>query len=281
MHLHPQTSRTDADGTIAGVRLAGKVAIVTGGAQGIGRSYSERFAREGAAVAVVDLREAQAAALAKEIGEAGGRALALPADVTDESAMAGVAEAVSRELGRIDVLVNNAAIYYDIDHTDHSIAYLRKVLEVNLIGGLVCSRAVFPAMKRQRSGSIIHISSGAAHLFPDPDATHDLETIPLSGYGLSKSGVIYATKFMAQAVGRYGIRVNAIAPGVTLSEATRHQKRLDATGPAPESITRGTALGRALEPEDLCGAAVFLASDESALMTGQTLVVDAGRIMLG
>jgi len=263
------------------VRLQSKVAIVTGGAQGIGRAYCLRFASEGAAVAVLDVREQDAKAVAREIEESGGQAMAVAADVTNEQSMESAALAVANALGRIDVLVNNAAIYYDLDMRDQSIDYLKQVLDVNMIGVIVSSRAVFPIMKAQRSGSIINISSTGAYLYPTPDPNGpDFDTLPISGYGLSKWGVVYITKFMAQSAGRYNIRVNAIAPGVTLSEATRRHKGIP-EGPAPTLVTGATALNMALEPEDLGGLATFLASDEGALMTGQTLVMDAGLIMLG
>lgn len=261
--------------------LNGKVAVVTGGAQGIGRAYCHRFAREGAAVGIIDLRDSQAKEVEREINKMGAQAVAISADVTSEAAMAQAAKQIAQRFGRIDVLMNNAAIYYDLEMGNTTLDYLRKVLEVNLIGVIVCSRAVFPYMKAQRSGSIINISSTGAYMFPSsgPNAP-DLETIPLSPYGLSKFGVIYVTKFMARLVGRYNIRINAIAPGATLSEATRKHKKIG-EGPAPAEVVSDTALYRALEPSDLTGLATFLASDDSALMTGQTLVCDAGRILLG
>jgi 3-oxoacyl-[acyl-carrier protein] reductase len=268
----------DGDGGRGGAtRLDGKVAVVTGGAQGIGRAYCEGFAREGAVVVVVDLRAEQAEATAGALRAAGARAMALAADVADQAAMDGVAAAVERELGRIDVLVNNAALYHDLDFGDQSLAYLRRVLDVNLIGLLVCARAVFPAMKRQRAGSIVNVSSCAA--YPDRFRlpVRELETVPSFAYALAKSGVIYYTKAMARALGQYNIRVNAIAPGVTLSEATRSVL----PGAVIDQLAAASALGRSLEPTDLVGAALFLASDESALMTGQTLSVDAGVAMLG
>ncbi|MEZ4331619.1 MAG: SDR family oxidoreductase [Myxococcota bacterium] len=251
-------------------RLAGKVAIVTGGAQGIGRAYCLRFAKEGAAVAVVDLREDQARDVAREIEQAGGRSIALRVDITSEEQTVEMARRVVSELGRIDVLVNNAALYYDQDIMDQSIGYLRKVLEINLIGQLVCSRAVHPQMKAQGSGSIINIASTAAYPLPLPPMPFD--TFSTNAYGLSKSGMIYMTKMMSRQAGPDGVRVNAIAPGVTMSEAT---KKI-VPDFAIQGLRAGSPLGTTLEPEDLTGTAVYLASDDSRLMTGQTLVVDAG-----
>ncbi len=164
-------------------RLEGRTAIITGGAQGIGRAYCLRFAEEGAAVACVDLREEQAKTVAREIEEAGGRAIALTADITDEEATGEMAARVQSELGSIDCLINNAALYYDQDIFDQSIEYLRKTLEINLIGQLVCARAVFPAMKAQGRGSIINIASTAAYPLPLPSMP--AETFATNAYGLS------------------------------------------------------------------------------------------------
>ena len=251
-------------------RLAGKVAIITGGAQGIGRAYCLRFAQEGASVAVVDLRDDQARDVAREITEQGGRAIALRVDITSEEQTAEMAKRVKAEFGRIDVLINNAALYYDQDIMDQSIGYQRKVLEINLIGQLVCSRAVHPQMKAQRSGSIINIASTAAYPLPLPPMPFD--NFGTNAYGLSKSGMIYMTKMMSRQAGPDGIRVNAIAPGVTMSEAT---KKI-VPDFAIQGLKAGSPLGTTLEPEDLTGTAVYLASDDSRLMTGKTLVVDAG-----
>jgi len=174
------------------------------------------------------------------------------------------------------VLVNNAALYGDMNIADQSIEYFKKLLDVNVVGVIVASRAVFPHMKEQRSGSIINISSSAAYPLPFPTPP-ELTTVPISGYAVSKAAVINLTKAMAKALGVYNIRVNAIAPGVTMTEATKSI----VPGFILESLTNATALRRTLEPEDLAGTAVFLASDDSALMTGQVLVVDGGLIMLG
>ena len=258
------------------MRLNGNVAIITGAAQGIGREYALRFAREGATVVIADLREEQARAVADEICAAGGKALAIRADVTSEDQMKAVAERAVAQSGRVDTLINNAAIYYDLEPGNQSIEYGRKVLDVNLFGVLIASRAVFPYMKQRRRGSIINIASTAAYPFQVPSGG-DLETIPIVYYGLSKSGVIFLTKEMAYQVGRYNIRVNAIAPGLTLSEASL---RL-VPEPFVSFIRSQSSLDRENQPVDLTGTAVFLASEDSASITGQTLVVDNGRVMLG
>src|SRR6056297_756180 len=251
-------------------RLEGKTAIITGGAQGIGRAYCLRFAEEGASVGIADLREEQAEAVAREITDRGGRAIALTVDITSEEATREMAERVNGEFGSLDVLINNAALYYDQDILDQSIDYLRKTLEINLIGQLICARAVFPFMKEQGSGSIINISSTAAYPLPLPPMP--FKNFATNAYGLSKSGLIYLTKMMARQSGPVGVRVNAIAPGVTMSEATKKIVPEFAI----EGLEKGAPLGSTLQPDDLTGTAVYLASDDSRLMTGQTLVVDAG-----
>ena len=144
------------------------------------------------------------------------------------------------------------------------------MLDVNLLGILVCGRAVFPQMKAQGGGSIINISSIASYTFRKPVA--EAENFPNYAYGLSKSGVIYLTKSMVKTGGPSNIRVNAIAPGVTMSEATR--KNVPAA--RAEVLREEAALGASLELGDLAGTAVFLASEDSRMMTGQTLIVDAG-----
>ena len=171
--------------------------------------------------------------------------------------------------------MNNAAIYYNLDLGNETVDYLRKVLDVNVIGILIASRAVFPYMKEQGGGSIINIASIAAYSLP---GARPGDNFSANAYGLSKSGVVFLTKSMAKQGGGHNIRVNAIAPGVTMSEATKKvvpDAFVEAHSPARRRC------GASLEPPDLTGTAIFLASDDSALMTGQTLVVDAGVIMNG
>ena len=258
------------------MRLRDRVAIITGAAQGIGRAYALRFAREGAHVVVADIREEQARAVAAECG---GDAVGLHLDVADEASTQRLAAATVERFGRIDVLVNNAAIYYDLDRSQNTLAYFNRVLSVNLTGAWLMSRAVERTMKHQRKGKIIHQSSTAAYLgnvgmvnTEDPDAP-----MPPFHYSVAKNGISGLTKYMAGALGPWGINVNAIAPGVTMTEAT---KKIVPEAMA-EALIMFSALRKALQPEDLTGTAVFLASDDSDLMTGQVLVVDGGMIMLG
>lgn len=261
------------------MRLKDKVAIVTGGSQGIGREYALRFAREGAKVVVADIREAQAREVVEEINKLGSEGLALTIDVSKEEDTQRLAATTQEKFGRIDILLNNAAIFYDMERTDHSLEYFNKILSVNLTGVWLCSKAVEPYMKRQRKGKIIHQSSTAAYIgnagivdTSDPEMPS-----PSPHYSVSKIGVAGLTKYMAGFLGPWGINVNSICPGLTLTEAAKRIVPEDLMAMLPMM----TALKKALQPQDLTGTAVFLASEDSDMMTGQVLVVDGGMIMLG
>jgi len=261
------------------MRLAGKTAIVTGAAQGIGKAYALRFAREGAQVVVADLRQDGAESVAAECRGIGPDAVAMRLDVSDEASTLEVTGRAVERFGRVDVLVNNAAIYYDLDRTENSLTYFNRVLSVNLTGAWLMSRAVERHMKRQRRGKIIHQSSTAAYLgnvgLVDTD-NPDLPMPPFH-YSVAKIGMSGLTKYMAGALGPWGINVNAIAPGVTMTEATKKIVPEEILGP----LVMFSALRKPLQPEDLTGTAVFLACEDSDMMTGQVLVVDGGMIMLG
>ena len=267
-----------------GERVKDKVALVLGAGAvgpgwGNGKATAVLLAREGARVFGVD-RNPEALAETKGIIDAeGGVFVDRAADVTRPDELDALVAACLDRFGRIDVLVNNAGIFYDLDQTDHSLAYLKKVLEVNMIGPWLCARAVVPAMKRQRKGKIINQSSGAAwmYMMAGYAMPKDSEELPSFHYSVSKAGVNAYTHYMAAALGKFGINVNAIAPGVTMTEATRKH--------VPESmmgmITMMAPLGRTLEPDEIASAAVFLSSDESDAITGQVIPVDAGVTMLG
>ena len=253
------------------MRLSGKVAIITGGGHGIGAAYAEGLAKEGAAVALAEVDADAAQAVAEKLGKDGYQSLAVRTDVSDERSTKAMAARVLEAFGRIDVLINNAAIFATIPMTRGPIDDVPpdewdRVMLVNLKGLFFCCRAVLPAMRRQRSGSIINISSGTVFA-GSPTRIH---------YVTSKAGVLGFTRCLAREEGPNGVRVNTITPGSTLSEAD----------PTPEIIAfrqeriGARALQRVQYPADLVGAAVFLASDESGFITGQTLVVDGGAVML-
>jgi 3-oxoacyl-[acyl-carrier protein] reductase len=261
------------------MRLEGKVVIVTGGGQGIGRAYALRCAREGAKIVVAEINEENGRSVVDEVKSAGSEAVFVKTDVSDEASCKAMAAATQEKFGSVDVLLNNAAIFYGLDREDSSLAYFNKILSVNLTGVWLATRAVEPYMKRQRKGKIINQSSTAAYMgnvamvdTSDPD-----KPSPPFHYSVAKMGVSGLTKYYAGALGPWGINVNAICPGVTMTEATKTVVPEDMLG----MIVMMTALKKPLQPEDLTGTAVFLASSDSDMMTGQVLVVDAGMIMLG
>jgi 3-oxoacyl-[acyl-carrier protein] reductase len=235
------------------VRLQDRVAIVTGAGQGIGRAAS---------------------AMAELAGL--GDAAFVRTDISDEASALACAAATIERFGKVDVLVNNAALYYDIDNQDNSYEYLQRVFQVNLHGAWLMARAVAPHMAEQRWGRIINQSSGAAYMYQVPGGGPFRELSAFS-YSQTKWGVIGLTKFLAAQLGAYNVTVNCIAPGVTMTEATKKV--------VPEEflplVTMMTAMKRALEPEDITGTAVFFASDDASFVTGQVLCVDGGGSMPG
>lgn len=248
-------------------RLENKVAIITGGAQGIGAAYARAFAAEGAKLVVADLQPA--GALIAEITSAGGFAIATETDVTDEAACAEMAAKTMNAFGRIDILVNNAALWVHVGHKpimEISKAEWDRVLDVNINGMFLCTQAVVPQMVEQSYGKIINISSGRA-LKGHTNLLH---------YDTSKGAVISFTRSVARELGDAGIRANTIAPGGVMTDNVVEQKELRgliALGTATRAIKREQL------PEDVVGACVFLASEESDFITGQVLTVDGGSAM--
>jgi NAD(P)-dependent dehydrogenase (short-subunit alcohol dehydrogenase family) len=243
------------------MRFQDKVVVVTGAAQGIGEAYARALAAEGAAVVVADLNEESGAKVAASINETGGRAIFVSTDVSSAaSAEAMVARTVG-EYGGIDHLVNNAAIYGAMEFNlliSVDWDYYKKFMSVNLDGALVMTRAVYPEIARRGGGAIVNQSSTAAYLY--------------SGfYGLAKVGINGLTQQLAHELGGMNIRVNAIAPGPTDTEATRTQ-----AGDAAKEMTKQMAIKRLGTTEDMVGTAKFLLSADSSWISGQIIAVDGG-----
>ena len=251
-------------------RLAGRTAIVTGGAKGIGRHYSQALAAEGARVMIADI--ADGSALAAEIAAAHGAnsVASTLADVSDERSVKALVAATMERFGRIDVLVNNAALYAPLQEsklTDIDAAVWDKVMAVNLRGPFLMVKHVAPHMQAQGYGKIINIGSGTA-----------FRGIPwMLHYVTSKGGIMAMTRALARELGEHGIRVNTLAPGFTLSDTVMTENP-GHVATARERAVQSRSLKRDEQPEDLLGALVFLASADSDFVTGQTIMVDGGNV---
>jgi NAD(P)-dependent dehydrogenase (short-subunit alcohol dehydrogenase family) len=240
-------------------KLDGKVALVTGAGNGIGKAIALRFGAEGAAVVVNDLDAGAAEAVAAQIVAAGGQALPHPADVADEAAVAALFDAVLARFGTLDVLVNSAALVKTEAHfLEADTAWWDRILGVNLRGSFLCGHRAAKIMAPKRSGVIINLSSGGATRAHRGNAAYDA----------AKGGVEALTRAMALDLGPYGVRVNALVPG-----------SIDSKGlPSEEKRARGVnfPLQRMGEAEELAGPAVFLASEDASYITGHCLVIDGG-----
>jgi len=241
---------------------------VTGAAQGIGATFAEALAAEGARVCACDIQSPDK--VVTRIRDAGGEAIGSISDVTDPQSVARLVEETLARFGTIDGLVNNAALFASLRPKPlEEIASdeFDRVLRVNVRGPFECIKAVLPAMRRQRYGKVVNIASGTVFK-GTPMMLH---------YVSSKGAVIALTRAVAREVGRDGIRVNCIAPGLTLSEGVK------SGAGASEELMKATVLSRCLPrdqvPEDLTGVLGFLLSPESDFMTGQTVVVDGGSVM--
>ena len=251
-------------------RLQDQVIIVTGGALGIGRAYCEGFAREGARVVIADIDDHNAEAVVNALAESGSEAIAVHTDVSDPEDVNRMTEAALGRFGRIDALINNAAVFQRpamsrVPFDQIPVEEWDRLMAVNLRGIFLCCRGVVPHMKQQGGGKIVNISSGTVFF----------GSVNLIHYVTSKAGVIGFSRSLARELGDFNINVNVIAPGLTIStdEVSEDRAALEATRLHARSLKRSQT------PEDLVGTAVFLCSSESDFMTGQTLVVDGGAQM--
>ena len=245
--------------------LAGRTIIVTGAATGIGQAFAVGAAAQGATVVVADMNAADETVASIEA--VGGKALAVRVDVADNASVQAMAATALQRFGRIDGLVNNAAYFREVKLTpfeDLDPAQWERIFDVNVKGVWQCCKAVMPAMREQKSGSIINIASVVA-VAGQPGYLH---------YVASKGAVLAMTKGLAKECGPHGVRVNVIAPGFVITDATKNRPI-----EWQQSFLKARAISREQRPEDLVGTALYLLSDLAGFVSGQTIVVDGGHIM--
>jgi 3-oxoacyl-[acyl-carrier protein] reductase len=245
--------------------VADKVVVITGAGQGIGRAFAKSFASAGARVVIAERNVEKAHSVAQEIAAGNGHATVVETDVADPESVAALGASVDRQFGRADVLINNAAIFSTLEMRPFDQIPLpewEQVLRVNVTGPFLCARAMLPLMRRNKFGRIINMASGAVTL-GRPNYLH---------YIASKAALEGMTHSMARELGADGITVNAVLPGATYTEIARKT----VTPEQKERIVAMQCVPRPQIPDDLVGVVLFLASDASAFMTGQSLNVDGG-----
>lgn len=252
-------------------RFADKVALITGGGRGMGRAHCIGFANEGAAVIVADILADRAQETAKELASAGNRAVAVPVDVADERSVDNMFQVVERQFGRLDFLVNNAAIMLDVEvpfkpFWETSFEEWNRIFAVNVSGIFLCCKRAKPIMERQGGGRIVNISSDAIWKGYESQLA----------YFSSKGAVAVMTRSLAREFGPFNVNVNNVAPGYTLSEAVLDSKEMQGVR---SSVMRSCCIQRDLNPDDVTGAVLFLCGPESSCITGQSIVVNCGAIM--
>jgi 3-oxoacyl-[acyl-carrier protein] reductase len=244
----------------------GKVAVVTGGAQGIGRAIALGFGRACAKVVVADRQADKAKSVAAELGRLGAASHAVEVDVANEVSVKHLAEEALGQFGRVDILVNDAGIYPRAPVVDMSEEDWDRTLNVNLGGNFLCSRAFIPTMRAQKAGRVISIASGIAH-YGAKEGAH---------YAASKAAIISFVKSLAREVAADGITVNAICPGIANTALPRGHRSEDEL----MNRLRSNPLSHILEPEDFVGPILFLASEAASYVTGQAINVNCGSHMI-
>jgi NAD(P)-dependent dehydrogenase (short-subunit alcohol dehydrogenase family) len=251
--------------------LKGKVAIITGASRGFGKVFALRFAEEGAKLLLTTTSLERAKGTVKDVKAKGGEVAIMEADISHEDAGKKIAEKVMQQYGRVDILVNNAALWFGVNAKPWDVWTVKEwdqMFTVNVRGNWLVCKAIAPLMIKQKKGKIINIASD---VFKSPDSQWFLP------YALTKSAIYTMTHSLAAALGPHGINVNAVAPGYTATEASIGQEGSEKLF---ESVVAAQLIKRREEPEDVAGAVVFLASAESDLITGQTIMVNGGHLVL-
>lgn len=251
--------------------LKDKVAIITGASRGLGKAFAERFIEEGARLLLTTTSMERAGETVKELKAKGGEVAVIQADISIESDTQKIAEAVKKEYGRVDILVNNAAIWYGIRMKPWHLwteEEWDRIFDVNVKGTWMVCKAVAPMMMEQKSGKIVNIASNIARVGGAPFA------MP---YACGKGAIYTMTHALARALGPSNVNVNAVAPGFTATEASLDMSPQD---PSFSTAVSGQSMPRREEPKDLVGATLFLASPDSDFISGQVLYVDGGTVML-
>ena len=248
------------------MRLQDKVAVVTGGAQGIGRAIALGLGREGAKVVVADLQGEKAKSVAAEVHALGTETLSVEVNVANEPSVKRLAEQTFSRFGRIDILVNDAGVYLKAPVVSKTEEEWDRTINVNLGGNFLCARALVPSMRKQKSGRIISIASSIAHTGAKEFAD----------YAASKAAIIGFVKALARELGADGITVNAVCPGSANTDMPRRHRSEEEV----MARLRATPLGHVLEPEDIAGPIVFLASDAASYITGQAYTINCGTYMV-
>lgn len=250
--------------------LSGQIALVTGASRGLGRAIARRLAKEGAAVGVnYVVRRAEADSLVQEIGIAGGRAMAVQADIGDPGQVQQMMDRVAVKLGPISILVNNAGVVARGTLETFVPADLERMRRTNVDGLIHMSRAAAPGMKERRFGRIVNLTSIAAHGTTLPGSTF---------YAATKAAVCTLTRRFAMELGPYGITVNAVAPGFILTDMVKVGRTQQEYEELLESIAGRSMVGRVGDPEDIANAVAFLVARESSFITAQVITVDGGRM---